>query len=628
LEWAQQLRQLRQIKATRLWAIGLASALITLGIQAAGGWRALDHISYVMLFRVRQAIAPLQWDPRVAVIAVDDGTLERYGQFPISRYHYTNLLDQLIVAQPAAIGFDLLFVDPSPYDKALGAAMDRHWTVVLPVAATAQGTPLQPVPPLAIAAAAQGHVLVQSDSDGITRFVEPYQGDIPIFGIALMQVYRESQAAIAGDQSADSTAIEGSPERRQTPLWLNWPAPIEAPKNCALPEPGHLQIYAMDCVLRGQIAPATFSNRIVLIGVTATGIDPLRTPFNLAAPSSNVYLHATVVDNLLNGRSLHRLTDWAIIPLVATISLITCGVLQHPRFRIAVFGLPLAWGAVAALGFAANLWLPVAAPIATGLLILVGAQVNAQWEKQQLMELFAIHVDPAAAALLWQQRHHILKHGQLPIQEAIATVLFVDIRGFTTVAEELSSHALMGWLNQYLDAITQSVTAHGGVVDKFIGDEVMAYFGTPASLADPVAVRAQAISAVEACLDINDHVRELNWRLEQDGYSPIAIRTGVHTGPVSIGSVGSRHRLNYSVVGDTVNVAARLEELNKAVVEGNPCALLASEATYHAMANGPAGEVPSDRFTCQRIGYFKLRGRMQHVSVYAICPPLMPTAVS
>ncbi|MGB3612443.1 MAG: adenylate/guanylate cyclase domain-containing protein, partial [Elainellaceae cyanobacterium] len=134
--------------------------------------------------------------------------------------------------------------------------------------------------------------------------------------------------------------------------------------------------------------------------------------------------------------------------------------------------------------------------------------------------------------------------------------------------------------------------------------------------------------AIETCLDIHDHIQQLNQQLLREGYTPIAIRTGVHTGPVSMGSVGSRHRLNYSIVGDTVNVAARLEELNKAVVEGNPCALLASEATYRAMADGPTGALPSDRFTCQRVGYFKLRGRTQHVSVYAVHPSLTHTAVS
>ncbi|MGB3613609.1 MAG: adenylate/guanylate cyclase domain-containing protein, partial [Elainellaceae cyanobacterium] len=509
---APRLPKLRQSKATRLTAVGLVSALVTLSIQAVGGWRALDHISYVMLFRVRQAIAPLQWDPRIAVIAVDDNTLERYGQFPVSRHYYTDLLDQLIVAQPAAIGFDLLFVDPSPHDEVLGAAIERHWTVVLPVAVSPQGTQLRPVPPLSSAAAALGHVLVTSDGDGITRFIEPYQGDVPAFGMAMVQVYNESQAAIATDQSAGSgigeglqhqSAIRGNAPSTlvpKAPLWLNWPAPITAPRGCAPPKPGHLQSYAMDCVLLGQVSPATFSNRIVLIGVTATGIDPLRTPFNSAVPSSNVYLHAAVIDNLLNGRSLRRPPGWVLIPIVASISLLSFELVRQPRLRLAIFGLPVVWGALASLGFAANLWLPVAAPVATILLTLIGAQVNAQWEKQQLMELFEIHVDPTAAALLWQQRHQILKSGQLPIQEAIATVLFVDIRGFTTVAEDLSSHALMGWLNRYLDAITQSVTARGGVVDKFIGDEVMAYFCTPAHQADSTTVSAQAVSAIETCL--------------------------------------------------------------------------------------------------------------------------------
>ncbi|MGF1512341.1 MAG: CHASE2 domain-containing protein [Elainellaceae cyanobacterium] len=615
----QRFGRLRAFRNGR-FTVGLLTTLIVLGIHALGGWRSLDYVGYMLLFQARQVVAPLQWDSRVAVITISDETLGQYGQFPISREHYVELLDRLVFAQPAAVGFDLLFVDPSPYDDALAKAIAKQWTVVLPVTASAQGDALPPVPQLAAAAAAQGHVLVNSDADGVTRSIALYQGEVPAFSLALARIYRESQVVTAAQTPINSAAAIAADPNRAQPFWLNWPGPIQAPSGCALPKPGQLPIYAMNCVLSGAVPGDAFRNRVVLIGVTATGIDPLRTPFNLTPPASNVYLHAAALDNLLNGRSLSRPPGWALVPIVGLLSLVSANIVSRPRwFRLVIFGFPTAWGVITLFGFLVRVWLPIAAPVSTIVLAAIGAQISAQREKQQLMELFSIHVDPGAAELLWQQRHSILQSGQLPAQDIVATVLFIDIRGFTTIAEQLPSQALMRWLNRYLDAITDQITAQGGIVDKFIGDEVMAYFGVPAVQADSATVHACTLRAVEACLNIHDRLQQLNQQLLREGYAPVQIGTGIHTGPVTAGSVGSRHRLNYSIIGDTVNVASRLEELNKVVTSDNPYSLLMTEATY---------QVLGDRYPCRCVGHFKLKGRSQEVSVYALQRISLETALS
>ena len=627
--WMGQLHHLRRLQPARLSAIGLLLALVTLGLQGLGLWRPLDYAGYKLLFHIRQAIAPLAWDPRIAVIAIDDRTLAHYQQFPLSRDRYTELLNQLLVAPPAAIGFDLLFVDPSPQDDAFATAIERHWTVALPLAESPQGLLLQPVPPLWNAAAAFGHVMTTSDSDGITRTVAAYQGDVPAFGAALVALYQESQAAQGRpDESAVTLPPPRSPDevpQMPSTLGVNWPSSVQPPPDCRSPSPRQLQVYSLDCVLQGQVAPAAFQDRIVLVGVTATGIDPLRTPFNAAVPASNVYLHAAVVDNLLNDRLLRHPPEWLLIPMVTGVSLLSLSLAPYPRLRLAALALPLLWFGVGVGALLLRVWLPLAAPMAASLLAILGAQLNAQWENQQLKALLAIHLDPTAADLLWRQRHHILNHGALPAQEAIATVIFMDIRGFTTVAETLSPPALLRWLNRYLEAITQAVTARGGVVDKFVGDEVIAYFSTPATDADTTILGQQAKRAIETGLAAYAQVQQINHQLEAEGHAPIAIGIGIHTGPISMGSMGSRHRLNYSIVGDTVNVAARLEELNKAVTEGNPFSLLLSDATYKALR--PELTLTRDRFSCCRVGTFKLRGRLQHVNVYTVLPAsIQPTS--
>jgi class 3 adenylate cyclase len=220
-----------------------------------------------------------------------------------------------------------------------------------------------------------------------------------------------------------------------------------------------------------------------------------------------------------------------------------------------------------------------------------------------------MNVSPGTAELIWRHKGVILHQGELAAQKLTATVLFMDIRGFTSIAETLPSQQLLPWLNQYFETMTDCIMKHGGMVDKYIGDAIMAVFGAPLPRTDPADIRADAIAALQASLEMHERLRSLNQQLSAQQLPTIEFGIGIHTGPLIGGTVGNRHRINYSLFGDTVNIAARLETMTKALPATAPYKLLISADTCgYAQAQFPVELFQSG----------PLRGRAGHTEVYTI----------
>jgi adenylate cyclase len=230
------------------------------------------------------------------------------------------------------------------------------------------------------------------------------------------------------------------------------------------------------------------------------------------------------------------------------------------------------------------------------------------------MRLFATHLSPRIAEALWQARGALLEEGGLRPQSLEATVLFSDVRGYTSVSEAMTPSILLGWLNEYVGAMADIVARHGGVVLELTGDGVLTVFGIPIPRTSPGEVAADARDAVRCALAMGEALTGLNDSFRARGLPEASVRVGIHTGPLVAGSLGSTARRKYAVVGDTVNVAARLESYDKenpalAGGEGDQCRILISGATFACLG----GEHPA-----LPVGRLNLKGKDRPVAVYRI----------
>ncbi|MDB9314668.1 adenylate/guanylate cyclase domain-containing protein [Spirulina sp. CS-785/01] len=580
------------------------AVLLAIGFFPLQLWRPLEQTGYNLLFRLRP---PLEWDDRIAIIGIDDDTLEAYQTFPLPRDRYTELLQSLDESYPVVVGFDILFIEPTPQDASLAAAMNQLGTVVLARTwETTTGDPLEPTPTLAEGAANQGQILHQRNPDGITReatlWVNSPNFSIPNLTLAMVEVENFLRDA-EGKPPLVPLPPPNQSQERQTRL-LNWVGDTA----------NFPQYYSFLDVAEGRIKPEGLQDKLILVGFTATATnDPLQTPLNRDPPTSGVYYHATVLDNLLQDRFLEKLPLWGEMLLLFPMGIFTAILLsRRPLFRRVIFVLvfPIAWVLVALLLLSSrHFWLPVAAPIGTMLLSVGGVQLREQWEKQQLMQLFEKYVSPETANVIWQQKDDFFQDGELLATQLEATVLFMDIRGFTSISEQIPPESVFRWLNRYLDTMTRCIMDHGGVVDKYIGDAIMAVFGVPFPRTTEAEVQQDAYNAIAASLTMCRHLDQLNQHLQQEGLPTIHIGIGIHSGSVMAGSLGGSQRLNYSIVGDTVNVAARLETLNKQVSQDRPYPILLSSQTFERVR---------DRYNGQPITEIQLRGRQELTQVYTI----------
>lgn len=595
---------------------GLFATAVGLGLLSIQAWEPLERLAYNGLFQTRARLIPPNWDERIVVVAIDEASLDRYGRFPWSRDRYGAFLDTLLAAQPAAVGFDIIFAESTVHDARFAESIAISGNVVLAVGDDGAGNALEISPTLTEPAEGTfllGHVKHTVDTDGISRRVWLYEGRFPILGVALLQMYNLSLSQTLGDVVPDlpqiDPAVLAQPEQfNSQSTWLNWPGPIQPESN----HPNALKVLSFSDVLEGQVPLDQLQNKIVLVGITAAALDPLRTPFHISVPTAGVYLHAAVVDNLLQDRLLQRWSFEKTAGVLLLLGMTTSFVLKPLTFKgrvLVLLGLVSAWLAIAYGSFTQQVWLPVAAPIGTCLLSGLSLQFIEQRERQSLMNLLALNTSPEMADLMWHHKTDILSKGQIQPQELTTTVLFTDIRGFTSITETLPSEALLPWLNRYFEVMTDCIMAQGGIVDKYIGDAIMAVFGAPVPHTLPEEIQQDASAAVSASLAMYQALQTLNQEFTAAGLPTVRFGVGIHTGVVIGGTVGSRQRINYSLFGDTVNVAARLQDMTKTLTVSTPYPILLSEVTYSHV---------SQLYQGQAMGELKLRGRANPMTVYSI----------
>ncbi|MBF2036684.1 MAG: CHASE2 domain-containing protein [Leptolyngbyaceae cyanobacterium T60_A2020_046] len=330
----------RFVRALWRLAPGIVSSTAIAGLLSFNSFQALEQIAYRQLFWARGTI-PL--DDRLVVIEIDDESLRELGRFPWKRDYYADLLKTLAIAEPSIVVINILWSEPSPEDKNLADAIADHGYVVLAQAWDTNGVALLPVLSLTQASIATGHVMKQEDSDGLVRQLNLEVLGQPALSLAALEAYSLINPEVK------------LPDADQT-LWVNWSG-----------ETLSIEAYSFVDVLTGKVAAASFQNKIVLVGVTATGLDPLVTPFHRNPPTSGLYLHATAIHNLLQHNDLHPIRGVGLwTSLLLGMPVLSWFMLQWNTRQqlVIVVGLCYGWSLMGLLLFRANYLLPIAAPLA------------------------------------------------------------------------------------------------------------------------------------------------------------------------------------------------------------------------------------------------------------------------
>ena len=360
--------------------------------------------------------------------------------------------------------------------------------------------------------------------------------------------------------------------------------------------------YSIVDVLQKTFPPGAFQGKIILIGATATGIGDLRgTPYG-GTTYPGVEIHANVIDNILNERFLKHgfrqaLADVLLI-LFFGIPLGIWMALVSPRWMWFGVSLLLPMIAVNFWAFLHGWWLNLLVPALTlstnVLLVSLYRSLFEEKEKRRVRAAFGQYLSPEVI------RRLLVNPQLVEPKKTDITVMFSDIRGFTTISEKLDAQELALFLNQYLSDMTGLVFEHHGTLDKYIGDAVMAFWGAP--FEEP----GHAARGCQTALKMMDCVREMQKKWEAEGKPHLDIGIGLNTGVASVGNMGSVLRYGYTALGDTVNLSSRLEGLNK----DYGTHILVNETTYAAAKD--------EGFVFRELDLIRVKGKLQPVTIYEL----------
>jgi adenylate cyclase len=583
-------------------AVVLLAACLGAWLQNTSFGEWFELRSYDLRFELRGS-RPAPRDPGIVLVKIDNESFDRI-QAPLLLWQdrMALVLDAAIEAGAMVVGFDLLLPDTSAIDpeghqalvRSLLRARAAEVPVVLGYRIEGRGVEAPPVT-LAMAAGANafGFVNLTTDSDDFVRrqvlIARGPDGDAPAWSLQVAAPLRPDLTA--GLPAEDSVLINylGPETFDSVSFWKILEAAGSEDREFLR------EALGGRAVLVGIVAdedlhstPLYFWRKRVLEQAEALPPDH---PASLESAglsyrrrTPGVEIHAHTIATLISGEWIRRVgrgKTWAVHLGLALAS--TAASLLLPFWAAlavaAVFLLAYLWGA-ALFAFSAGFWYPVVGPAVT----LLGAFTLAQGvnyllqgrEKRRLRSLFHRYVSQDVVDTLVESPDSVLLKGE----RREVTVLFSDLRGFSTLSESLDPEQLVERLNRYFDRMVAAIHENGGMIDKFIGDAVMAVFGAPAAYPDHPRRAAQAALAMQ------ERLQELNREWKQEGIETLQSGIGIHTGEAVVGNVGATVRLEYTAIGDAVNTASRLESLTKEL----KASILLSAATAERLGPGRSEE--------------------------------------
>ncbi len=587
-------------KGTRVFsyvslAIGLLSALtgICLYTWNPAFLREIDLRYGDLRFKMRGTVEP---NPQVAIVAIDEKSINELGRWPWSRHRLAELLNRLTDYRPRVVAFDILFSEPESVnaDAALGEAVEKNGNVVLgyffrkdatekPTPSTLKELENSSIKLIKFLGQPKGEFLTRFDSADLNiSEIGAHAGGFGFFNAFpdTDGVVRRAQMLIEyKDKIYPSLNLEGIRSYLGQDMLLQVasygvevlyigqePIPVDEKAQFLInyygPH-GIFPIYSAVDVISGEVPEDALRDKLVFVGATEIGISDVKpTAFDPVLPG--VEIHATVAGNILDGRfliknTLTRALDLALILILPMVLVWLLMRVQKTFIAFVIFVAAVLFHTLVNYLFFTklNLLLSFIYPglsLALAYVLFEGYRnIVVERRNRYLRMAFSTYVSPELVAGILQDPDKLKLGGE----KRSITVLFSDIRNFTYFSEKIPPEMLVTILNEYLNPMTQIVMKERGTLDKYIGDAIMAIFGAPLDVPD------HPKRACQAALYMLEKLEKLNIEWSKKGWPHISIGIGINTGEAIVGNMGANVRFDYTAIGDTVNLASRLEGLNK-----------------------------------------------------------------
>jgi adenylate cyclase len=654
---------LRRLPPGGLFTTGRASGLIALLLLLV--LRGADP-DFLQTMRVRTFDGFQMMQPRpipeeepVTIVDLDDASLEEFGQWPWPRTLLADLVDRLTELGAVVIGIDIVFAEPDrlspavvaqtlpgldpptrdhlstlPSNDALFAESLRHSRVVLgeagipgpatrptrdippaPTIVRIGGDPrpliphvdriLRNVPELDFAASGWGVFSVNQEADGVVRRVPAVVTDgeavYPSLALEMLRIFTANENVGIKANPDGLVGVIVRPNLVQTDgqgrIWI-YPSHHDPAK----------YVSAAD-LLKGRVDPAKIGGKLILVGTSAASLGDVKSSaVDRIIPG--VELHAQMIETILFNQQLENPGNADGVEMCAAILGGLLMILMVPAIG-ARWTLALFLSAAAALVGAS--WyrfvhdrllydpvFPVASTLLTFILVTYASYAREEARKKQVRGAFSRYLSPSMVERLVSEPDLLRLGGETRDM----TMLFCDVRGFTTISEQFDAQGLTHLINRFLTPMTDVILAHQGTIDKYMGDCIMAFWNAP--LIDP----DHAIHACRAALAMNEALGPINDALaaeaaaENRQHIPLLIGIGLNSGPVVVGNMGSDQRFDYSVLGDPVNLASRLEGQSK---------------TYGVtIVIGENSRKQAEDFACLPLDRIRVKGKSQAVEIFAL----------
>ncbi len=597
----------------------------------------------------------------VTIVDIDEKSLAKLGQWPWPRTSLADLIINLTNLGAVAIAFDVVFSEPDRLnpnaaagtmryldeatrsklrglpsnDQILADAIRRSRVVLgetglgtvmsgfnkdLPLTgfATLGGDAepflfkfpglLRNIPILEQAAAGRGLFTIKTERDGIIRRVpmvlEAQGAMMPSLSLEILRVITSTPTLLIKSDKAGikSVAVRGLdiPTDRNAQIWIHF-----------APEDPSIYVSASD-VLDGSVPLDKIKGKLVLIGTSAVGLNDIKTtPVSSVMPG--VEVHAQVLESVLSGDELSRPSAMIVAELLAALILGLVIIIFLPNLGPVML---VVVGALFASLLAGASWYfytrhrllidftyPLLSTTAIYLTLIFSSFVREQAQRRQIRSAFSQYLSPALVEQLAHSPEKLVLGGE----EREMTVMFSDVRGFTTISESYKRdpQGLTALMNRFLTPLTNAILARKGTIDKYMGDAIMAFWNAPLDDAQ------HEINACEAAVDMLERIDELNRQRELEArqgghvYSPLNVGVGLNTGTCVVGNMGSDLRFDYSVLGDSVNLASRLEGQSK-------------QYGFPIIIGSKTALAVKDRFAILELDFIMVKGKQEPEVIYAI----------